>query len=209
MHPKGGQAEQRCSLQPGMAKWTPAKPNAAFRTAHEGILNSAGFCSKGEFQTARDFLLSMRPKGVAVNVGPIKTRLGGEAFFWITPVKLGGLRWARGSDLGVLGTSARGSPTPPGVPADPRKYVGIIMPIVASWWLWHNYSYGFLGRPQTPSKRSLVEVDRKSIKHCLPGLVSAMFLARLQIPEFWDPGILTLRSPQTPSKVGAEVLRFP
>ena len=68
------QAEQRCSLQPGMAKWTPAKPNAAFRTAHEGILNSAGFCSKGEFQTARDFLLSMRPKGVAVNVGPIKTR---------------------------------------------------------------------------------------------------------------------------------------
>ena len=63
--------------------------------------------------------------------------------------------------------------------------------------------------PQTPSKRSLVEVDRKSAKHCLLGLVSAMVLARLQIPEFWDPGILTLRSPQTPSKVGAEVLRFP
>ena len=144
MHPKGGQAEQRCSLQPGMAKWTPAKPNAAFRTAHEGILNSAGFCSKGEFQTARDFLLSMRPKGVAVNVGPIKTRTRPPT-----------LHRARQKD--------------------PR-------------------------RPQTPSKRSLVEVDRKSAKHCLPGLVSAMFLARLQIPEFWDPGILTVRSPQTQSK---------
>ena len=144
MHPKVGQAEQRCSLQPGMAKWTPAKPNAAFRTAHEGILNSAGFCSKGEFQTARDFLLSMRPKGVAVNVGPIKTR-------------------------------TRPPPLHRARQKDPR-------------------------RPQTPSKRSLVEVDRKSAKHCLLGLVSAMFLARLQIPEFWDPGILTLRSPQTPSK---------
>ena len=42
-------------------------------------------------------------------------------------------------------------------------------------------------KPQTPPKRSLVEIDRKIVKLGSLGLGSAMILAHLRIPEFWYP----------------------